>query len=78
MIKEVGNSLMDGRELANITLPIQLFEPKSFLQKLTEGFAYAPTYLTRAARILLGLCSSLDLFYLFRLTISHHGPARAL
>jgi hypothetical protein len=49
MIKEVGNSLMDGRELANITLPIQLFEAKSFLEKMTEGWAYAPTYLTRAA-----------------------------
>lgn len=51
MIKEVGNSLMDGRELANITLPIQLFEAKSFLEKMTEGWAYAPTYLTRAAHI---------------------------
>jgi hypothetical protein len=49
MVKEVGNTLMDGRELVNITLPIQLFEAKSFLAKMTEGWAYAPTFLTRAA-----------------------------
>jgi len=49
MIKEVGNSLLDGRELSNITLPVEIFEPKSFLEAITSGWAYAPTYLTRAA-----------------------------
>jgi len=49
MIKMVGSSLLEGRDLTTLTLPIQLFEPKSFLEKITEGWAYAPTFLTKAA-----------------------------
>jgi len=49
LVKDIGNSLMEGRELSNLTLPIQLFEPKSFLERMTESWLFAPIYLTRAA-----------------------------
>lgn len=50
IIKEVGNSILDGRDLSTLTLPIDLFEPCSFLEKMTISWSYAPVYLTAAAR----------------------------
>jgi len=52
VIKELGHSVFEGRELTEISLPIYLFEPKSFLAKMTEGWCYAPTFLSKAADIL--------------------------
>jgi len=49
VIKELGHSVLEGRELTEISLPVYLFEPKSFLEKMTEGWCYAPTFLTKAA-----------------------------
>eukprot|EP01132_Coremiostelium_polycephalum_P003275 gene3275-4102_t len=49
LVKSVGNSIIEGKELVNTTLPIALFEARSFLEKLTDTWCYAPTYLNRAA-----------------------------
>ena len=50
ILKEVGNSILDGRDLSTLTLPIDLFEPCSFLEKMCVSWSFAPTYLTAAAR----------------------------
>jgi len=49
VVKGLGNSILEGKELVSTTLPIHLFEPRSFLERLTDVWAYAPRYLTRAA-----------------------------
>lgn len=49
IVKEVGNSILDGRDLSTLTLPIDLFEPCSFLEKMCVSWSYAPTFLTTAA-----------------------------
>eukprot|EP01133_Synstelium_polycarpum_P002256 gene2256-2556_t len=49
LVKSVGNSIIEGKELTNTTLPIQLFEARSFLEKLTDTWCYAPCYLPKAA-----------------------------
>ncbi|KYQ96866.1 oxysterol binding family protein [Tieghemostelium lacteum] len=49
LVKSVGNSIVEGKELVNTCLPISLFEPRSFLEKLTDTFAYASFYLNKAA-----------------------------
>lgn len=49
IVKEVGNSILDGRDLSTLTLPIDLFEPCSFLEKMCVSWSYAPTFLTAAA-----------------------------
>jgi len=51
VVKGLGNSILEGKELVSTTLPIHLFEPRSFLERLTDIWAYAPRYLTRAADI---------------------------
>ncbi|EGG13889.1 oxysterol binding family protein [Cavenderia fasciculata] len=49
LVKSVGNSIIEGKELTNTSLPIGLFEPRSFLEKLTDTWCYAPQYLPKAA-----------------------------
>mmetsp|Transcript_17287 Transcript_17287/g.12349 ORF Transcript_17287/g.12349 Transcript_17287/m.12349 type:complete len:86 (+) Transcript_17287:455-712(+) len=34
IIKKLGSNLIQGKSLIDITLPIKIFEPKSFLEKL--------------------------------------------
>jgi len=51
VVKGLGNSILEGKELVSTTLPIHLFEPRSFLERLTDLWAYAPRYLPQAAAI---------------------------
>lgn len=51
VVKGLGNSILEGKELVSTTLPINLFEPRSFLERLTDLWAYAPRYLSKAADI---------------------------
>jgi hypothetical protein len=49
LIKTIGSNLLQGKSVVNISLPVRIFEPRSFLQRITDGWSYAPLYLTRAA-----------------------------
>lgn len=51
LVKQVGSSLLEGRDLVSVSLPVKLFEPRSFLQRLADGWLYCPTYLNKAAEI---------------------------
>ncbi|KAJ6229199.1 oxysterol-binding protein [Anaeramoeba flamelloides] len=48
LVKSIGKEILDGKELTRISMPIGLFEPRSFLERLADSFAYAPVYLERA------------------------------
>eukprot|EP01100_Stratorugosa_tubuloviscum_P008315 TRINITY_DN345_c4_g1_i1.p1 TRINITY_DN345_c4_g1~~TRINITY_DN345_c4_g1_i1.p1 ORF type:complete len:361 (-),score=190.07 TRINITY_DN345_c4_g1_i1:115-1197(-) len=49
LIKQMGQNLTQGASVINISMPVRLFEPRSYLQRITDGWCYAPVYLTRAA-----------------------------
>lgn len=51
VVKSLGSSILEGKELTNQCLPIYLFESRSFLERLTDIWAYAPKYLPVAASI---------------------------
>jgi hypothetical protein len=51
LIKSVGSNILEGKDLVNTSLPIYLFEPRSFLERLTDIFAYAPCFLRKAAHV---------------------------
>jgi hypothetical protein len=64
LAKMVGITFIEGKDLSNISLPIpQLFEPRSFLEKMTDAWGYLPTFLTKAA-------SEKDPLERFKLTIT--------
>ncbi|KAK4535161.1 hypothetical protein CDCA_CDCA04G1186 [Cyanidium caldarium] len=49
MLRQVGNNFMEGKDLVNLSLPIRLFEPRSFMQRLTEDWSYCTLFLRAAA-----------------------------
>jgi hypothetical protein len=51
LVKQVGSSLLEGRDLVSVSLPVKLFETRSFLQRLASGWRYTPFFLNRAAEI---------------------------
>ncbi len=49
VVKTLGKNLVNGKDLIGISLPVQLFEPRSYLHRLTDGWWSAPIYLNKAA-----------------------------
>jgi len=49
LIKQMGQNLTNGRSIINVTMPARIFEPRSYLQRIADGWCYAPIYLTQAA-----------------------------
>jgi len=50
LIKNMGANLLEGKSVINVSLPVRIFEPRSFLQRISDAWAFAPLYLTTAAR----------------------------
>eukprot|EP01017_Pseudomicrothorax_dubius_P034450 TRINITY_DN4722_c0_g1_i1.p1 TRINITY_DN4722_c0_g1~~TRINITY_DN4722_c0_g1_i1.p1 ORF type:complete len:695 (+),score=157.69 TRINITY_DN4722_c0_g1_i1:65-2149(+) len=50
LMKTVGKTLIEGKNVVSISLPVRIFEPRSTLERLCDGWAFAPIYLTRAAQ----------------------------
>lgn len=50
LIKQIGRNILEGRDLVSISMPVRLFEPRSFLQRLCDGWVFAPLYLSTAAK----------------------------
>lgn len=51
VIKSMGSNLMQGKSLIAISMPVKIFEPRSFLQRMTDFWGLLPEYLGRAARL---------------------------
>jgi len=48
-LKQMGKSILEGKNLVGVSLPVTVFDPRSLLHKLIDAWSYAPTYLPRAA-----------------------------
>eukprot|EP00922_Rhytidocystis_sp_ex-Travisia-forbesii_P063674 GHVS01094692.1.p1 GENE.GHVS01094692.1~~GHVS01094692.1.p1 ORF type:complete len:458 (-),score=88.58 GHVS01094692.1:16-1221(-) len=49
LLKSGGRALWEGKGIVGISLPVRIFEPKSLLQRLAEGWGLGPVFLARAA-----------------------------
>jgi len=49
LVKSFGANLVQGKSVVNVSLPVRIFEPRSFLQRIPDAWCYAPVFLTRAA-----------------------------
>jgi len=45
VLKQLGVNLISGKSLTGVSLPINIFEPKSFVEKAVEFLKPAPIYL---------------------------------
>jgi hypothetical protein len=50
-VKNLGSSALQGQELTKVSLPVRIFEPRSFLERLTDNWVLAEAYLLKAARM---------------------------
>lgn len=50
LIKNIGANLLEGKSVINVSLPVRIFEPRSFLERMSDVWAYAPLYLNKAAQ----------------------------
>ena len=48
LAKRIGVNLLTGKSIMNISLPIKIFEPRSFLEKIAGDFRFAPYFLNKA------------------------------
>eukprot|EP00954_Amorphochlora_amoebiformis_P027515 1385996-Amorphochlora_amoeboformis.AAC.1 len=42
LVTSLGKNIMEGKSVINISLPVTIFEPRSFLQRMTDHWSYAP------------------------------------
>eukprot|EP01103_Thecamoeba_quadrilineata_P019714 TRINITY_DN8109_c0_g1_i1.p1 TRINITY_DN8109_c0_g1~~TRINITY_DN8109_c0_g1_i1.p1 ORF type:complete len:366 (-),score=67.74 TRINITY_DN8109_c0_g1_i1:58-1155(-) len=49
VLKQLGNNLTQGHNIINISLPVKIFEPRSYLERLVDAWCYAPIFLNKAA-----------------------------
>jgi hypothetical protein len=50
VVKEVAKCFLTGRGVVGISLPVRIFEPRSALERVLDGFSFAPEYLTKACK----------------------------
>lgn len=48
LIKQCGSNLFSGKSIMSISLPVTIFEPRSYLERSAETLAYAPHFLEKA------------------------------
>jgi hypothetical protein len=49
VLRQLGQNILEGKDLTKIALPVYLFEPRSFLERIADGFSFAPHFLRKAA-----------------------------
>jgi len=49
LIKQMGQNVTQGVSIINISMPVSIFEPRSYLERITDPWCYAPIFLTKAA-----------------------------
>ncbi|MES1910189.1 MAG: hypothetical protein MHM6MM_002834 [Cercozoa sp. M6MM] len=49
LLKSMGRNLLSGKSLVNVSLPVRVFESRSFLQRLSDVWSFLPIFLPKAA-----------------------------
>lgn len=49
LIKQLGKTITDGGSLTSIAMPVNISEARSYLERLCDGWCYAPFFLTKAS-----------------------------
>ena len=63
IMKQFSMNLLQGKSIMNISFPVQVFEPRSVLERLANTFKYAPNFLQKAG-------NTFDSLEQFKLVIS--------
>lgn len=50
IIKQLGSNIMSGKSIMNMSLPVEIFDSRSMLERIAMGFGFAPKYLVPASK----------------------------
>jgi hypothetical protein len=50
VVREIAKCILTGRGIVGISLPVRIFEPRSALERVIDGFSFAPEYLNKACK----------------------------
>lgn len=50
MLKTIGSNLLSGKSILNISLPVEIFETRSNLERFAYAFGFGPKYLEDGAK----------------------------
>lgn len=48
IVKQLGSNIMSGKSIMNMSLPVEIFDGRSILERCAMGFGYAPKILIPA------------------------------
>lgn len=48
IIKQLSSNIMSGKSIMNMSLPVEIFDNRSILERIAMGFGYFPRFLTEA------------------------------
>ncbi|KAL4482280.1 hypothetical protein ABPG72_018061 [Tetrahymena utriculariae] len=51
ILSKIGSNILSGKSITSISLPIDIFEPRSNLERFAYSCAFAPIYLKKAAEL---------------------------
>lgn len=51
LLSKIGSNILSGKSITSISLPIDIFEPRSNLERFAYSCCFAPIYLKRAAEL---------------------------
>lgn len=49
IIKQLSSNIMSGKSIMNMSLPVEIFDSRSILERVAMGFGYAPKFLIPAS-----------------------------
>ena len=48
VLKQLTSNIMSGKSIMNMSLPVEIFDNISLLERIAIGFGYAPKFLVKA------------------------------
>lgn len=51
MLKSIGSNLLSGKSILNISLPVEIFEIRSNLERFAYSFTFAPRFLEQGSKV---------------------------
>ena len=69
IIKQIGIRILQGKSIMNMSLPVDIFDDRSILERSAASLGYAPIYLTQASKAKTDL-DKIGLTFLFALSVN--------
>jgi len=48
ILRQIGSNILSGKSVMNMSLPVEIFDDRSILERTAESYGYAPLFLGKA------------------------------